>query len=62
MFQFAKFEKSKESANFSLFRMAPVATFMLSLVTRAVVPFDYGMVLSDVSLSLLVSTHRLSLR
>ena len=27
--------------------MALVATFLLSLVTRAVVPFDYGMVLSD---------------
>nr|WAK83132.1 NADH dehydrogenase subunit 1 [Quercus acutissima] len=38
---------SPSSANFSLFRMAPVATFMLSLVARAVVPFDYGMVLSD---------------
>ncbi|KAH0652352.1 hypothetical protein KY289_030030 [Solanum tuberosum] len=35
---------SPSSANFSLFRMAPVATFMLSLVARAVVPFDYGMV------------------
>ncbi|KAH0651541.1 hypothetical protein KY290_032423 [Solanum tuberosum] len=34
---------SPSSANFSLFRMAPVATFMLSLVARAVVPFDYGM-------------------
>ncbi|XP_031259666.1 uncharacterized protein LOC116117793 [Pistacia vera] len=33
---------SPSSANFSLFRMAPVATFMLSLVARAVVPFDYG--------------------
>ncbi|KAF1875790.1 hypothetical protein Lal_00006420 [Lupinus albus] len=32
---------SPSSANFSLFRMAPVATFMLSLVARAVVPFDY---------------------
>uniref|UniRef100_A0ACD6AH98 Uncharacterized protein n=1 Tax=Avena sativa TaxID=4498 RepID=A0ACD6AH98_AVESA len=38
---------SPSSANFSLFRMAPVATFMLSLVAWAVVPFDYGMVLSD---------------
>ncbi|WOL15829.1 NADH dehydrogenase I subunit 6 [Canna indica] len=33
---------SPSSANFSLFRMAPVATFMLSLVAWAVVPFDYG--------------------
>uniref|UniRef100_A0A8I6X8B5 NADH-ubiquinone oxidoreductase chain 1 n=1 Tax=Hordeum vulgare subsp. vulgare TaxID=112509 RepID=A0A8I6X8B5_HORVV len=38
---------SPSSANFSLFRMAPVATFMLSLVAWVVVPFDYGMVLSD---------------
>ncbi|CAD5167212.1 unnamed protein product, partial [Musa acuminata subsp. malaccensis] len=35
---------SPSSANFSLFRMAPVATFTLSLVARAVVPFSYGMV------------------
>ncbi|KAL0814732.1 hypothetical protein Bca101_071175 [Brassica carinata] len=41
------------SANFFLFRMAPVATFMLSLVARAVVPFDYGMVLSDPNIGLL---------
>ncbi|XP_075654707.1 LOW QUALITY PROTEIN: NADH-ubiquinone oxidoreductase chain 1 [Castanea sativa] len=41
------------SANFSLFRMAPVATFMLSLVARAVVPFFYyGMVLSDPNIGL----------
>ncbi|KAL8248133.1 hypothetical protein R6Q59_005001 [Mikania micrantha] len=33
---------SPSSANFSLFRMAPVTTFMSSLVARAVVPFDYG--------------------
>nr|ANS54564.1 NADH dehydrogenase subunit 1 [Cynomorium coccineum] len=44
---------SPSSANFSLFRMAPVATFMLSLVARAVVPFDYGMVLSDPNIGLL---------
>nr|YP_010137136.1 NADH dehydrogenase subunit 1 [Tolypanthus maclurei]QWM97198.1 NADH dehydrogenase subunit 1 [Tolypanthus maclurei] len=44
---------SPSSANFSLFRMAPVATFMLSLVARAVVPFDYGMVLSDLNIGLL---------
>nr|AHA47098.1 NADH dehydrogenase subunit 1 [Amborella trichopoda]AHC94292.1 NADH dehydrogenase subunit 1 [Amborella trichopoda] len=41
------------SANFFLFRMAPVATFMLSLVAWAVVPFDYGMVLSDLNIGLL---------
>ncbi|XP_050897145.1 NADH-ubiquinone oxidoreductase chain 1-like [Lathyrus oleraceus] len=44
---------SPSSANFSLFRMDLVATFMLSLVTRAVVPFDYGMVLSDSNIGLL---------
>ena len=44
---------SPSSANFSLFRMAPVVTFMLSLVARAVVPFDYGMVLSDSNIGLL---------
>nr|UFH78280.1 NADH dehydrogenase subunit 1 [Chlorophytum comosum] len=44
---------SPSNANFSLFRMAPVATFMLSLVARAVVPFDYGMVLSDPNIGLL---------
>nr|WCI18536.1 NADH dehydrogenase subunit 1 [Vernicia fordii] len=44
---------SPSSANFSLFRMAPAATFMLSLVARAVVPFDYGMVLSDPNIGLL---------
>nr|BCT43043.1 NADH dehydrogenase subunit 1 [Musa itinerans var. formosana] len=44
---------SPSSANFSLFRMAPVATFTLSLVARAVVPFSYGMVLSDPNIGLL---------
>ncbi|PHT59239.1 NADH-ubiquinone oxidoreductase chain 1 [Capsicum baccatum] len=44
---------SPSSANFSLFRMAPVATFMLSLVARTVVPFDYSMVLSDPNIGLL---------
>ncbi|KAI3836117.1 hypothetical protein MKW92_001305 [Papaver armeniacum] len=33
--------------------MALVATFMLSLVARSVVPFDYGMVLSDPNIWLL---------
>jgi NADH-ubiquinone oxidoreductase chain 1 len=33
--------------------MAPLATFMLSLVAWAVVPFDYGMVLSDPNKGLL---------
>ncbi|KAL4346820.1 hypothetical protein GQ457_17G014120 [Hibiscus cannabinus] len=44
---------SPSSANFSLFRMAQVATFMLSLVAWVVVPFDYGMVLSDSNIGLL---------
>nr|YP_010736407.1 NADH dehydrogenase subunit 1 [Plantago ovata]WEL36393.1 NADH dehydrogenase subunit 1 [Plantago ovata] len=44
---------SPSSANFFLFRMAPVATFMLSLVAWAVVPFDYGMVLSDLNIGIL---------
>ncbi|XP_027158472.1 uncharacterized protein LOC113760098 [Coffea eugenioides] len=44
---------SPSSANFSLLRMAPVTTFMLSLVAWAVVPFDYGMVLSDPNIGLL---------
>uniref|UniRef100_A0A6N2LWK8 NADH-ubiquinone oxidoreductase chain 1 n=1 Tax=Salix viminalis TaxID=40686 RepID=A0A6N2LWK8_SALVM len=44
---------SPSSANLSLFRIAPVATFMLSLVARAVIPFDYGMVLSDPNIGLL---------
>ncbi|KAG2664186.1 hypothetical protein I3760_16G068100 [Carya illinoinensis] len=51
---------SPSSANFSLFRMAPVATFMLSLVARAVVPFDYGMVLSDPNIGLLSLQGRFS--
>nr|GEW54687.1 hypothetical protein [Tanacetum cinerariifolium] len=44
---------SPSGANFSLFRMAPMATFMLSLVVRAFVPFEYGMVLSDPNIGLL---------
>ncbi|KAI5672934.1 hypothetical protein M9H77_13298 [Catharanthus roseus] len=44
---------SPSSANFSFFRMTPVTTFMLSLVIWAIVPFDYGMVLSDPNIELL---------
>ena len=44
---------SPSSANLSLFRMAPVVTSMLSLVARAVVPFDYGMVSSDSDIGIL---------
>ena len=35
------------ATNLSLFRMAPVVTSMLSLVSWAIVPFDHGMVSSD---------------
>nr|AJP33435.1 NADH dehydrogenase subunit 1 [Araucaria heterophylla] len=44
---------SPSSANFSLSRMAPVVTSMLSSVARAVVPFDYGMVSSDSDIGIL---------
>jgi NADH-ubiquinone oxidoreductase chain 1 len=42
---------SPSSFNFiPLLRMAPVATFMLIMAAWAVVPFDYGMVLSDLNI------------
>lgn len=41
------------SANVFIFIMAPVLTFMLSLVAWAVIPFDYGMVLSDLNVGVL---------
>ncbi len=41
------------SANVFIFIMAPVLTFMLSLVAWAVIPFDYGMVLSDLNVGIL---------
>lgn len=41
------------SANVFIFIMAPVITFMLSLVAWAVIPFDYGMVLSDLNVGIL---------
>jgi NADH:ubiquinone oxidoreductase subunit H len=41
------------SANLFIFIMAPVITFMLSLVAWAVIPFDYGMVLSDLNVGIL---------
>ncbi|XP_022867563.1 NADH-ubiquinone oxidoreductase chain 1-like [Olea europaea var. sylvestris] len=40
-------------ACFLLFRMVLVATFMLSLVVQAAVPFNYGMILSDPNIGLL---------
>jgi NADH:ubiquinone oxidoreductase subunit H len=41
------------SANVFIFIMAPVLTFTLSLVAWAVIPFDYGMVLSDLNVGIL---------
>nr|WRK84405.2 Nad1 [Phylloglossum drummondii] len=41
------------SANLFIFLMAPVITFTLSLVAWAVIPFDYGMVLSDLNVGIL---------
>nr|YP_009531817.1 NADH dehydrogenase subunit 1 [Leiosporoceros dussii]AXZ70977.1 NADH dehydrogenase subunit 1 [Leiosporoceros dussii] len=41
------------SANLFIFIMAPVITFMLSLVAWAVILFDYGMVLSDLNVGIL---------
>ena len=41
------------SANLFIFVLAPVITFMLSLVAWAVIPFDYGMVLSDLNVGIL---------
>ena len=44
---------SPSSANFFLSRMAPVVTSMPSLVARAAVPFDHGMVSSDPDIGIL---------
>nr|YP_009775883.1 NADH dehydrogenase subunit 1 [Bartramia patens]QJA16109.1 NADH dehydrogenase subunit 1 [Bartramia patens] len=41
------------SANLFISIMAPVITFMSSLVAWAVIPFDYGMVLSDLNVGIL---------
>jgi NADH:ubiquinone oxidoreductase subunit H len=41
------------SANVFIFIMAPVITFTLSLVSWAVIPFGYGMVLSDLNVGIL---------
>nr|YP_009755746.1 NADH dehydrogenase subunit 1 [Roya anglica]QIQ22985.1 NADH dehydrogenase subunit 1 [Roya anglica] len=41
------------SANVFIFVMAPVLTFTLSLVAWAVIPFDYGIVLSDLNVGIL---------
>lgn len=41
------------SANTVLFLVAPVLTFMLSLMSWAVIPFHHGMVLSDLNVGIL---------
>jgi NADH-quinone oxidoreductase subunit H len=40
-------------ANRFVFMMAPMVTFLLSLVAWAVIPFDYGLVLSDLNVGVL---------
>ncbi|MCM0020042.1 MAG: NADH-quinone oxidoreductase subunit NuoH [Tagaea sp.] len=40
-------------ANRFVFMMAPMLTFLLSLVAWAVIPFDYGIVLSDINVGIL---------
>nr|YP_009317217.1 NADH dehydrogenase subunit 1 [Palpitomonas bilix]YP_009317268.1 NADH dehydrogenase subunit 1 [Palpitomonas bilix]BAV82385.1 NADH dehydrogenase subunit 1 [Palpitomonas bilix]BAV82436.1 NADH dehydrogenase subunit 1 [Palpitomonas bilix] len=41
------------SANTIIFLLAPILTFMLSLVSFAVVPFEYGMVFADLNVGVL---------
>jgi NADH-quinone oxidoreductase subunit H len=41
------------SANLFVFILAPILTFMLSLVTWAVMPFDYGQVFADLNIGVL---------
>nr|YP_007890480.1 NADH dehydrogenase subunit 1 [Andalucia godoyi]AGH23974.1 NADH dehydrogenase subunit 1 [Andalucia godoyi] len=41
------------SANTVIFILAPIFTFMLSLVTWAVIPFDEGMVIADIHVGVL---------
>jgi NADH-quinone oxidoreductase subunit H len=41
------------SANLVLFLMAPVLTFVLSLIAWAVIPFEYGHVLSDCNVGII---------
>nr|ADU04597.1 NADH dehydrogenase subunit 1 [Mesostigma viride] len=41
------------SANRVLFFLAPVTTFLLSLISWAVIPFDYGCLLSDLNVGIL---------
>lgn len=40
-------------ANVLIFIFAPILTFLLSLISWAVIPFDYGMVLVDINVGLL---------
>src|SRR5690554_5642227 len=39
-------------ANRVVFLVAPMLTFILSLVAWAVIPFDYGMVLADINVGI----------
>jgi len=41
------------NANIIIFLLAPVLTFMLSLISWAVIPFGYGVVLSDLNVGVL---------
>src|SRR3546814_15565641 len=41
------------SANRVIFILAPMVTFVLSLVAWAVIPFDAGLVLSDINVGIL---------
>ena len=41
------------NANIVIFLLAPVLTFMLSLISWAVIPFGYGVVLSDLNVGVL---------
>ena len=41
------------SANRAMFYLAPIVTFVLSLIAWAVIPFDAGLVLSDINVGIL---------
>lgn len=41
------------NANIIIFILAPVVTFSLALISWAVIPFDYGMVFSDINVGML---------
>ncbi|WP_029008459.1 NADH-quinone oxidoreductase subunit NuoH [Azospirillum halopraeferens] len=50
---FAKEQILPAGANRIVFYMAPMLTFLLSLVAWAVIPFDYGLVLADINVGIL---------